>query len=38
MSEKTEVCEKTLNPIWDSRWFTFKVEEEDLQEEPLQVK
>ena len=35
---KTDVCRKSLNPHWDSEWFKFEVDDEDLQEEILQVK
>uniref|UniRef100_H3DPG3 C2 calcium dependent domain containing 5 n=1 Tax=Tetraodon nigroviridis TaxID=99883 RepID=H3DPG3_TETNG len=34
---KTDVCPKSLNPQWNSEWFKFEVEDEDLQDEPLQV-
>eukprot|EP00731_Ephydatia_muelleri_P006978 Em0003g1226a len=35
---RTEVCPKTLNPIWDSQWFKFNVNDEVFQDEPLQIK
>nr|XP_047130969.1 C2 domain-containing protein 5 isoform X3 [Hydra vulgaris] len=35
---KTDVCRKSLNPQWDSEWFKFEVDDEELQEEYLQVK
>ena len=35
---KTDVCRKSLNPQWDSDWFKFEVDDEELQEEVLQVK
>lgn len=55
---RTDVCPKTLNPVWDSPWFKFsvssdltyssplvhlstcnvQVNDEDLQDEPLQIK
>ncbi|XP_032220728.1 C2 domain-containing protein 5 isoform X2 [Nematostella vectensis] len=35
---KTEVCKKTLNPQWDSEWFRFEVDDEELQDEPLQIR
>uniref|UniRef100_A0AAQ4QRS2 C2 domain-containing protein 5 n=1 Tax=Gasterosteus aculeatus aculeatus TaxID=481459 RepID=A0AAQ4QRS2_GASAC len=34
---KTDVCHKSLNPQWNSEWFKFEVDDEDLQDEPLQV-
>ncbi|KAI9529893.1 C2 domain-containing protein 5 [Dissostichus eleginoides] len=34
---KTDVCSKSLNPQWNSEWFKFEVDDEDLQDEPLQV-
>ncbi|XP_051237655.1 C2 domain-containing protein 5 isoform X12 [Dicentrarchus labrax] len=34
---KTDVCPKSLNPQWNSEWFKFEVDDEDLQDEPLQV-
>ena len=35
---KTDVCRKSLNPQWDSEWFKFEVDDEELQQENLQVK
>uniref|UniRef100_A0A182R520 C2 domain-containing protein n=1 Tax=Anopheles funestus TaxID=62324 RepID=A0A182R520_ANOFN len=35
---KTDVCRKTLNPHWNSEWYTFEVEDAELQDEPLQVR
>ncbi|XP_034032480.1 C2 domain-containing protein 5 isoform X1 [Thalassophryne amazonica] len=34
---KTGVCPKSLNPQWNSEWFKFEVDDEDLQDEPLQI-
>ncbi|KAK3095112.1 hypothetical protein FSP39_010454 [Pinctada imbricata] len=35
---KTEVCKKSLNPQWNSEWFKFEVEDEALQDEPLELR
>ncbi|XP_058243721.1 C2 domain-containing protein 5 isoform X3 [Hemibagrus wyckioides] len=37
MTFKTDVCPKSLNPQWNSEWFKFEVDDEDLQDEPLQI-
>ncbi|XP_055508818.1 C2 domain-containing protein 5 isoform X5 [Leucoraja erinacea] len=34
---KTDVHHKSLNPQWNSEWFKFEVDDEDLQDEPLQI-
>ncbi|XP_047678188.1 C2 domain-containing protein 5 isoform X7 [Tachysurus fulvidraco] len=34
---KTDVYAKSLNPQWNSEWFKFEVDDEDLQDEPLQI-
>ncbi|XP_078011290.1 C2 domain-containing protein 5 isoform X20 [Phascolarctos cinereus] len=34
---KTDVYNKSLNPQWNSEWFKFEVDDEDLQDEPLQI-
>ncbi|XP_063302738.1 C2 domain-containing protein 5 isoform X8 [Pelobates fuscus] len=34
---KTNVYPKSLNPQWNSEWFKFEVDDEDLQDEPLQI-
>ncbi|XP_067860813.1 C2 domain-containing protein 5 isoform X3 [Heptranchias perlo] len=34
---KTDVFPKSLNPQWNSDWFKFEVDDEDLQDEPLQI-
>uniref|UniRef100_A0A8C5A0H2 C2 calcium dependent domain containing 5 n=1 Tax=Gadus morhua TaxID=8049 RepID=A0A8C5A0H2_GADMO len=34
---KTDVYPKCLNPQWNSEWFKFEVDDEDLQDEPLQI-
>ncbi|XP_077518520.1 C2 domain-containing protein 5 isoform X3 [Amblyomma americanum] len=35
---KTEICKKSLNPQWSSDWFRFEVDDEELQDEPLQIR
>ncbi|XP_030838685.1 C2 domain-containing protein 5 isoform X3 [Strongylocentrotus purpuratus] len=35
---KTEVYPKSLNPQWNSEWFKFEVDDEELQDEPLQIR
>ena len=35
---RTEVCPKSLNPAWPAQWFTFEVDNEVLQDEPLQIR
>ncbi|CAG5115440.1 unnamed protein product, partial [Candidula unifasciata] len=35
---KTEVCKKSLNPQWNSEWFKFEVDDEELQDEPLDLR
>jgi len=35
---KTDVCKKSLNPLWDSEWFRFEADDEELQDEPLQIR
>eukprot|EP00794_Sanderia_malayensis_P010963 gene10963-12124_t len=35
---KTEVFRKSLNPVWNSEWFKFEADDEELQDEPLQIK
>ena len=35
---KTEVYKKSLNPQWNSEWFRFELDDEDLQDEPLQIR
>ncbi|KAL3842209.1 hypothetical protein ACJMK2_020248 [Sinanodonta woodiana] len=36
--QKTDVCKKSLNPQWNSDWFVFEVEDEALQDEPLELR
>lgn len=36
--EKTDVCKKSLNPQWNSDWYRFEVEDEELQDELLQLR
>lgn len=35
---KTEVYRRSLNPHWNSEWFRFEVDDEELQDEPLQIR
>ncbi|XP_065911628.1 C2 domain-containing protein 5-like [Dysidea avara] len=35
---RTEVCCKSLNPTWSNQWFKFEVDDEMLQDEPLQIR
>ena len=35
--DKTPVCKKSLDPEWNCR-FVFEVEEDEIQEEPLQIR
>ncbi|KAK2717476.1 hypothetical protein QYM36_006301, partial [Artemia franciscana] len=35
---KTEVFRKSLNPFWNSEWFKFEADDEELQDEPLQIR
>jgi len=35
---KTDVYRKSLNPHWNSEWFKFEMEDEELQDEPLQIR
>lgn len=35
---KTDVCRKSLHPIWNSDWYRFEVDDSDLQDEPLQIR
>lgn len=37
-TEKTEVFRKSLNPQWNTDWFKFEVDDEELQDEPLQIR
>jgi len=36
--QKTDVCKRSLNPQWNSEWFKFEVEDEVLQDEPLELR
>jgi len=36
--QKTDVCKKSLSPQWNSDWFKFEVEDEVLQDEPLELR
>lgn len=35
---KTDVFRKSLNPHWNSEWFKFEAEDEELQDEPIQIR
>ncbi|PFX32665.1 C2 domain-containing protein 5 [Stylophora pistillata] len=35
---KTDVCKKSLNPQWNSEWFRFEAGDEEIQDEPLQIR
>ncbi|RMX52476.1 hypothetical protein pdam_00013790 [Pocillopora damicornis] len=35
---KTDVCKKSLNPQWNSEWFRFEADDEEIQDEPLQIR
>ncbi|KAK5639386.1 hypothetical protein RI129_011878 [Pyrocoelia pectoralis] len=35
---KTEVCRKSLNPLWNSDWYRFEMDDSELQDEPLQIR
>ncbi|KAK2143845.1 hypothetical protein LSH36_807g00138 [Paralvinella palmiformis] len=35
---KTDVCRRSLNPQWNSEWYRFEVDDEDLQDEMLQIR
>ncbi|KRZ57305.1 C2 domain-containing protein 5, partial [Trichinella nativa] len=35
---RTEIYPKSLNPKWDTDWFCFEAEEENLQDECLQIR
>eukprot|EP00118_Oscarella_pearsei_P012481 m.92430 g.92430 ORF g.92430 m.92430 type:complete len:987 (+) comp36731_c0_seq28:28-2988(+) len=37
-TQKTEVCRKNLNPVWNSEYFDFDIDDEELQDEPLQIR
>lgn len=35
---KTDVYRKSLNPVWNSEWFRFEMDDLELQDEPLQLR
>ena len=35
---KTEVYRRSLNPYWNSEWFRFEIDDEELQVESLQIR
>ncbi|XP_045174900.2 C2 domain-containing protein 5-like isoform X1 [Mercenaria mercenaria] len=36
--QKTDVYKRSLNPQWNSEWFKFEVEDEVMQDEPLELR
>ncbi|XP_037944747.1 C2 domain-containing protein 5 isoform X2 [Teleopsis dalmanni] len=38
ITQKTDVCRKSLNPHWNTDWFRFEVDDAELQDEPLQIR
>ncbi|XP_011290288.1 C2 domain-containing protein 5 isoform X2 [Musca domestica] len=38
VTHKTDVCRKSLNPIFNSDWFRFEVDDAELQDEILQIR
>ncbi|KAL4225070.1 C2 domain-containing protein 5 [Mactra antiquata] len=36
--QKTDVFKRSLSPQWNSEWFKFEVEDEVLQDEPLELR
>ena len=37
--KRSEVCRRSLNPTWDAaEWFKFELDDDELQDEPLQVR
>ncbi|XP_075146095.1 C2 domain-containing protein 5 isoform X2 [Haematobia irritans] len=38
VTHKTDVCRKSLNPIWNSDWFRFELDDAELQDEILQIR
>ncbi|XP_037070416.1 C2 domain-containing protein 5-like [Pollicipes pollicipes] len=39
VTQKTDVCRRSLNPQWNSDWFRFEVQDDaELQDEPLQIR
>ncbi|PAA89203.1 hypothetical protein BOX15_Mlig027057g1, partial [Macrostomum lignano] len=37
-SYKTEVARRSLNPQWNTEWFKFELDDEELQDEALQIR
>ncbi|CAD7093400.1 unnamed protein product [Hermetia illucens] len=38
VTQKTDVCRKSLNPQWNTDWFRFELDDAELQDEPLQIR
>ncbi|XP_061395250.1 probable serine/threonine-protein kinase DDB_G0282963 [Musca vetustissima] len=38
VTHKTDVCRKSLNPVFNSDWFRFEVDDAELQDEILQIR
>ncbi|KAL5274474.1 C2CD5 family protein [Megaselia abdita] len=38
VTHKTDVCRKSLNPLWNTDWFRFELDDAELQDEPLQIR
>uniref|UniRef100_A0A1I8P0S9 C2 domain-containing protein n=1 Tax=Stomoxys calcitrans TaxID=35570 RepID=A0A1I8P0S9_STOCA len=38
VTHKTDVCRKSLNPVWNSDWFRFELDDAELQDEILQIR
>lgn len=38
ITQKTDVCRKSLNPRFNSDWFRFEMDDHELQDEPLQIR
>jgi len=37
-TQKTDVKRKTLNPVFNSDWYRFEIDDSELQDEPLQIR
>jgi len=35
---KTEIYAKSLNPFWNSDWYTFEADDDEIQDESLQFR
>lgn len=38
VTQKTDVCRKSLHPRWNTDWFRFEMDDHELQDEPLQIR